>query len=129
MVGFKLYIYTFPLFFDCGIIACLCLIENRELLQEGKRLLKISKRKDYYKILGVTRTATDDEIKKACKKKALVYHSSRHSGGSEEDRKEAETNFKEIGEAYSVLSDKRKRTRYDNGQDLEEMGGMGGNVL
>ncbi|XP_065886620.1 dnaJ homolog subfamily C member 7-like [Dysidea avara] len=99
--------------------------ENRESLQEGKRLLKISKRKDYYKILGVNRSATDDEIKKAYKKKALVYHPDRHSSGSEEDRKEAEKNFKEVGEAYSVLSDKRKRTRYDNGQDLEEMGGMG----
>lgn len=104
-------------------------VENRELLQEGKRLLKISKRKDYYKILGVSRTAADDEIKKAYKKKALVYHPDRHSSGSEEDRKEAEKNFKEVGEAYSVLSDRKKRTRYDNGQDLEEMGGMGGNDL
>jgi len=91
--------------------------------------LKISKRKDYYKILGVNRSATDDEIKRAYKKKALVYHPDRHSGGSEEDRKEAEKSFKEVGEAYSVLSDRRKRTRYDNGQDLEEMGGMGGNII
>lgn len=110
---------------------CLCwtwffLLENREALQEGKRLLKISKRKDYYKILGVNRTATDDEIKKAYKKKALQFHPDRHSGGTDEDKKQAETNFKEVGEAYSVLSDRSKRTRYDNGQDLDEMGGMGG---
>jgi len=88
--------------------------------------LKISKRKDYYKILGINRTATDEEIKKAYKKKALQFHPDRHSSGTDEDRKQAEINFKEVGEAYSVLSDRSKRTRYDNGQDLEDMGGMGG---
>ena len=109
-----------------GCLMQLFFLENREALQEGKRLLKISKRKDYYKILGVNRTATDDEIKKAYKKKALQFHPDRHSGGTEEDRKQAEMNFKEVGEAYSVLSDRSKRTRYDNGQDIEELGGMGG---
>ena len=104
-------------------------LENREALQEGKRLLKISKRKDYYKILGIPRSATDDEIKKAYKKKALQFHPDRHSSGTDEDKKQAEMNFKEVGEAYSVLSDPKKKTRYDNGQDLEELGGMGGTDL
>ena len=56
----------------------------------------------------------------------MQYHPDRHSSGSDEDRKQAEINFKEVGEAYSVLSDRSKKTRYDNGQDLDEMGGMGG---
>ena len=76
--------------------------------------------------MGISRSATDDEIKKAYKKKALEFHPDRHSSGSEDDRKQAEMNFKEVGEAYSVLSDRNKKTRYDNGQDLDEMGGMGG---
>ena len=76
--------------------------------------------------MGISRSANDDEIKKAYKKKAMEFHPDRHSSGSDEDRKQAEINFKEVGEAYSVLSDRNKRSRYDNGQDLEEMGGMGG---
>ncbi len=64
--------------------------------------------KDYYKILGVERNATEAEVKSAFRKLALQYHPDRNPGN-----KEAEEKFKEINEAYEVLSDKEKRARYD----------------
>ncbi|EDW77862.1 uncharacterized protein Dwil_GK24713 [Drosophila willistoni] len=94
--------------------------EIRRLLREAKFALKKSKRKDYYKILGIGRNATDDEIKKAYRKKALVHHPDRHANSSVEEKKDEELKFKEVGEAYSILSDARKKARYDNGQDIEE---------
>jgi curved DNA-binding protein CbpA len=60
--------------------------------------------KDYYKILGVSENATQDEIKQAYKKLAMKYHPDRNPGD-----KQAEEKFKEINEAYSVLSDPEKR--------------------
>ncbi|WAR10786.1 DNJC7-like protein [Mya arenaria] len=99
--------------------------ENKQLLQNAKLELKKSKRKDYYKILGVHKTASEDEIKKAYRKRALVHHPDRHSHDTPEKQKEEEVTFKEVGEAYSVLSDQKKRQRYDTGQDLEEMDGYG----
>lgn len=64
--------------------------------------------KDYYKILGVERKATEDEIKRAYRKLALKYHPDRNPGD-----KKAEEQFKEINEAYQVLSDPAKRSRYE----------------
>ncbi len=65
-------------------------------------------KRDYYEVLGVAKGASDDEIKKAFRKLAVKYHPDKNPGD-----KEAEEKFKEINEAYSVLSDKTKRSRYD----------------
>ena len=99
--------------------------ENKATLREAKHLQKLAKRKDYYKILGLSRTATGEEIKKAYRKCALLHHPDRHSNAEDSVREEEERIFKEVSEAYSVLSDSRKRSRYDNGQDMEEMVDMG----
>lgn len=65
-------------------------------------------KRDYYEVLGVEKTATDEEIKKAYRKLAMKYHPDRNPGD-----KEAEDKFKEAGEAYAVLSDSEKRAQYD----------------
>ena len=65
-------------------------------------------KRDYYEVLGVEKNAGADEIKKAYRKAAMKYHPDRNPGD-----KEAEEKFKEIGEAYEVLSDEDKRARYD----------------
>jgi hypothetical protein len=67
-----------------------CLLSPRQ----AKIALKRAKRKDFYKILGVSQDADEDEIKKAYKKMALKYHPDRHSMSSEEEKKEAERMFK-----------------------------------
>ena len=70
-------------------------------------------KRDYYEVLGVSKTATEQEIKAAYKKMAIKYHPDRQSGKSEAEKKEAEARFKEAAEAYDVLHDAQKRQRYD----------------
>ena len=64
---------------------------------------------DYYDILGISKSASVDEIKKAYRKQALEWHPDRHK----DDKEAAEKRFKEINEAYQVLSDSQKRSQYD----------------
>jgi curved DNA-binding protein len=77
--------------------------------------------KDYYEILGVAKTASEDELKKAFRKLARKYHPD-----VAEDKKTAEAKFKEINEAYEVLSDPAKRQKYDTlGPNWNQQGGGG----
>ncbi len=82
-------------------------------------------KRDYYEVLGVEKTASADEIKKAYRKKAIQYHPDKNPGN-----KEAEEKFKEAAEAYEVLSNQDKRARYDQfghaGVDGAAGGGYGG---
>ena len=63
--------------------------------------------KDYYKVLGLSRGATEEEVKKAYRKLALKFHPDKNKSAGAEEK------FKEIAEAYEVLSDKKKRDVYD----------------
>lgn len=73
--------------------------------------------KGYYKILGVSENATDEELKKKYRSECLKWHPDRWINGTEEEKKTAEDKFKQLNEAYSVLSDKQKRQAYDSGVD------------
>jgi len=80
--------------------------------------------KDYYKILGIDKNATDDQIKKAYRKAAVKWHPDRWTDKSESERKNAEEKFKEAAEANEVLSDPDKRAKYDRyGENWEQIGG------
>lgn len=70
-------------------------------------------KRDYYEVLGVAKTASEQEIKAAYKKMAIKYHPDRQGDKSEAEKKEAEARFKEAAEAYDVLHDPQKRQRYD----------------
>ncbi|XP_031829885.1 tetratricopeptide repeat protein 2 [Nomia melanderi] len=97
--------------------------EHKRLFMEAKLALNKSKRKDYYKILGIDKNASTDDIKKAYRKRAMVHHPDRHSNATEGEKKEQEKKFKEVGEAYGILSDPKKRSRYDNGHDINDIDG------
>lgn len=99
----------------------------QQKLREAKVALKKASRKDYYKILEVDKNATPDEIKKAYRKLALKWHPDKNTS-SEEQKVLAENMFKDIGEAYAILSDERKRNQFDSGVDMDGGGydDMGG---
>src|SRR5258708_2221988 len=77
--------------------------------------------KDYYELLGVSRTASADEMKKAYRKLAMQYHPDKNPGD-----KEAEKKFKEISHAYDILKDEQKRAAYDRFGHQAFEAGMGG---
>ena len=78
-------------------------------------------KRDYYEVLGVSKSASADEIKKAYRKLAIKFHPDKNP-----DNKEAEENFKEAAEAYEVLSNADKKQRYDQFGHQGLGGGAGG---
>lgn len=86
------------------------------ILEDAKKEEKASKKRDYYKILEVSTSATEPEIKKAYKKLAVKWHPDKNNE-SEESHKLAEKNFRDINDAYTVLSDAKKKQMYDSGVD------------
>lgn len=82
----------------------------------------MAEKRDYYEVLGVNKNATDEELKKAYRKLAKKYH----PDANPDNKKEAEAKFKELNEAYEVLSDKQKRQNYDMFGANGPQGGFGG---
>ena len=68
---------------------------------------------DYYEILGVDKTASEEEIKKAYKKKALLFHPDRNTDKTDDEKNKLSEQFKKLSEAFEILSDKEKRKTYD----------------
>lgn len=98
-------------------------------IKHAKVKAREAAKKDYYKILGVEKSASEDDIKKAYRKLALKWHPDRNQG-SEEEKAKADKMFKDINEAYSVISDPDKRKKFDMGTydptDPNGGGGFGG---
>src|SRR5215203_1603232 len=84
----------------------------------------MSTKRDFYEILGVSKTATPEEIKKAYRKVAIQFHPDKNPGN-----KEAEEKFKEAAEAYEILSDADKRAQYDRFGHSRQGGNYGGHNM
>jgi len=97
-------------------------IQQQQHQQQRQEML--AKRKDYYKILSVSKDANEREIKRAYRQLALQWHPDRQPADQKE---EAEKQFRDIAEAYEVLSDEEKRGKYDRGEDLNMQAGQHAN--
>ena len=97
-------------------------------IKAAKQKAKEASKKDYYKILGVAKDATDADIKKAYRKAAAIWHPDKNNQGTEEEKKKADKMFKDINEANTVLSDPETRRKFDMGayDPSDPSGGMGG---
>lgn len=99
---------------------------GREMREFDERM-RIAKRKNYYDILGVPKTIAAADLKAAYRKEAFKWHPDKWAHAGEDEKKHAETKFKEVGEAFSLLSDPQKRRLYDDGRlDNETEGVRGG---
>jgi len=93
-------------------------------LKEITKKVKEMNKKDYYAILGVDKKATTEDVKKAYKDLVKKWHPDKHAGNKDQQEK-AEKKFKEINEAFNVISDPEKRKRYDiGGSDEDNFGGF-----
>jgi len=98
--------------------------EAKEGHQRAQAALEQSKKKNYYKILGVPRNADKAAIKKAYRKLALELHPDRHAELEGDDKKRMESKFADVGEAYEVLTDDELRRKYDLGEPVFENQGQ-----
>lgn len=74
----------------------------------------MAEKRDYYEVLGVDRNSSNDDIKKAYRKKAIALHPDKQQGKTDEEKKIAEEEFKEVAEAYEVLSNPQKELNMTN---------------
>ena len=88
----------------------------RKMLEKVQTLMRRSKQKDYYKVLGLSRDADDKEIKRAYRRMTLRFHPDKISA-EEMSKEQAEKKMASINEAYEVLGDPGLKERYDNGDD------------
>ncbi|CAD8145329.1 unnamed protein product [Paramecium pentaurelia] len=103
--------------------------EMAQKLREAQKKEKLAKKKDYYKILEVGRDATENEIKKSYRKLALLWHPDKLKDKDEETKQIGQQKFRDIAEAYAVLSDKKKKELFDSGVDPnDQSGGFDGGV-
>lgn len=99
--------------------------EAKKGLEEAKKKEKEAKKKDYYKVLGLDKTADENAIRKAYKKLAIKWHPDKNNV-SEAQKEQSNKMFKEINEAYEVLSDPKKKQMFDNGIDPNDPESGGG---